>query len=188
MKHVMVVATVNAPSSSIFMESKMKIGRNDKCPCGSGKKYKRCCANKPQKAMKPMSSQEKGKITLKVAIEEVQALAVQKKETMRELGVFLFYADSDGDAWLLEITDSDCVQIASGGKILEVSLEENDETIIVDWSHNFIFENKQLQITAYSDKTKIILESAPAQQLFAAEKRILRKFSSEMLEQVHISK
>ncbi|MEK4221673.1 SEC-C metal-binding domain-containing protein [Bacillus sp. FSL W8-0116] len=20
-----------------------KVGRNDKCPCGSGKKYKRCC-------------------------------------------------------------------------------------------------------------------------------------------------
>ncbi len=24
----------------------MKIGRNDKCPCGSNKKYKHCCANK----------------------------------------------------------------------------------------------------------------------------------------------
>lgn len=23
------------------------IGRNDKCPCGSGKKYKKCCANTP---------------------------------------------------------------------------------------------------------------------------------------------
>lgn len=26
----------------------MKIGRNDPCPCGSGKKYKKCCMNKPQ--------------------------------------------------------------------------------------------------------------------------------------------
>lgn len=26
----------------------MKIGRNDKCPCGSGEKYKRCCINKPE--------------------------------------------------------------------------------------------------------------------------------------------
>ncbi len=24
----------------------MKIGRNDPCPCGSGKKYKKCCLNK----------------------------------------------------------------------------------------------------------------------------------------------
>lgn len=25
-----------------------KVGRNDPCPCGSGKKFKKCCANKPQ--------------------------------------------------------------------------------------------------------------------------------------------
>jgi uncharacterized protein len=24
-----------------------KVGRNDPCPCGSGKKYKKCCLNKP---------------------------------------------------------------------------------------------------------------------------------------------
>lgn len=24
-----------------------KVGRNDPCPCGSGKKYKNCCINKP---------------------------------------------------------------------------------------------------------------------------------------------
>lgn len=23
------------------------VGRNDACPCGSGKKYKKCCASKP---------------------------------------------------------------------------------------------------------------------------------------------
>jgi hypothetical protein len=27
-------------------EHKVKIGRNDPCPCGSGKKYKRCCISK----------------------------------------------------------------------------------------------------------------------------------------------
>jgi len=28
----------------------VKIGRNDPCPCGSGKKYKRCCLAKDQEA------------------------------------------------------------------------------------------------------------------------------------------
>ena len=23
-----------------------KVGRNEQCPCGSGKKYKKCCINK----------------------------------------------------------------------------------------------------------------------------------------------
>ena len=26
-------------------KSKTKIERNEKCPCGSGKKYKKCCIN-----------------------------------------------------------------------------------------------------------------------------------------------
>ncbi|WP_175463967.1 SEC-C metal-binding domain-containing protein, partial [Vibrio cholerae] len=29
--------------SDIQKKMKFKIGRNDKCPCGSGNKYKRCC-------------------------------------------------------------------------------------------------------------------------------------------------
>jgi uncharacterized protein len=29
-----------------------KVGRNDSCPCGSGKKYKQCCMNKTTKGKK----------------------------------------------------------------------------------------------------------------------------------------
>lgn len=34
------------------VEKKVKIGRNDPCPCGSGKKYKQCCLNKPVPELK----------------------------------------------------------------------------------------------------------------------------------------
>lgn len=37
---------------------KVKIGRNDPCPCGSGKKYKFCCLNKPADEMDLIESQE----------------------------------------------------------------------------------------------------------------------------------
>lgn len=33
-----------------------KINRNDPCPCGSGKKYKKCCGLKEQQARKPRLS------------------------------------------------------------------------------------------------------------------------------------
>lgn len=39
--------------SAVFIEYSLtmpKIGRNDTCPCGSGKKYKHCCLNKDQAA------------------------------------------------------------------------------------------------------------------------------------------
>ena len=32
--------------SRLWRESIKNIGRNDKCPCGSNKKYKKCCINK----------------------------------------------------------------------------------------------------------------------------------------------
>lgn len=33
-----------------------KIGRNDPCPCGSGKKYKNCCIGKPIKKPLPFKA------------------------------------------------------------------------------------------------------------------------------------
>ena len=35
----------NAPSAPVKRDS-AKVGRNDPCPCGSGKKYKDCCGKK----------------------------------------------------------------------------------------------------------------------------------------------
>lgn len=32
-----------APKVETFRHDKPKVGRNDPCPCGSGKKYKKCC-------------------------------------------------------------------------------------------------------------------------------------------------
>ncbi len=36
-----------------MIEYMKKIGRNDMCPCGSGKKYKKCCLDKDRKAGEP---------------------------------------------------------------------------------------------------------------------------------------
>lgn len=42
-----------------------KIGRNDPCPCGSGKKYKHCCLNKPKEGLDAIEGEENRKIRLK---------------------------------------------------------------------------------------------------------------------------
>lgn len=36
----------DAPRIETYRREKPKIGRNDPCPCGSGKKYKKCCGAK----------------------------------------------------------------------------------------------------------------------------------------------
>ena len=44
-------ATMNSASSSVRRaSSRQRVGRNEPCPCGSGKKFKRCCAKKLSRA------------------------------------------------------------------------------------------------------------------------------------------
>ena len=38
-----------AYKQSKIVRNENKIGRNDACPCGSGKKYKKCCGNNTQR-------------------------------------------------------------------------------------------------------------------------------------------
>lgn len=44
---------------------KIDIGRNDPCPCGSGKKYKHCCLNKPKSELDMIESELERKKWLK---------------------------------------------------------------------------------------------------------------------------
>ena len=37
------LARENAPAPAPYVREDSKVGRNDPCPCGSGKKYKKCC-------------------------------------------------------------------------------------------------------------------------------------------------
>ena len=37
------LARKNAPAPAPYLREDSKVGRNDPCPCGSGKKYKKCC-------------------------------------------------------------------------------------------------------------------------------------------------
>ncbi len=164
-----------------------KIGRNEPCPCSSGKKYKHCCAHKEQSVVAKSSPEQAMKVTLMGGVEAIQAEAKLKKETSRELGVFYFFSTKQGDAWLMEMTDCDCVQLASAGEPLKPPIDENSETIEINWSHIFELTNKKVQITAYSDKSVAILGDAPTKKLNAAMRRIHKKFSKDQLQQVHVT-
>ena len=39
------VPTASVKKPKTFIREEAKVGRNDPCPCGSGKKYKKCCAS-----------------------------------------------------------------------------------------------------------------------------------------------
>ncbi|MDD2463406.1 MAG: SEC-C metal-binding domain-containing protein [Desulfobulbus sp.] len=163
-----------------------KIGRNQPCPCGSGKKYKHCCLPAEQAGV-PANPTNQMKVSLMAAIEKVQGLAAAKKESFHELGVFLFFSDQEGDAWMLEVTESDTVQIAQGGQPLPAPIDENPETIEINFSHTFALNNRQLTLTAYADSGETLLEQAPARQISAAIRRLHKRYPKEMLAKMHVS-
>ena len=163
-----------------------KIGRNELCPCGSGLKYKRCCLQQ-KKTNETVSSMQQLKISLLADIEKIQRAAHKKEETVRELGVFVLWANKEGDAWLLEISESDAVQVASGGEPLEAPIDENPETIEINWSHTFAIRDRQFFVTTYAGKEESCLEAAPTKRINAAIRRIKKKYSEEVLSQVHIN-
>jgi hypothetical protein len=163
-----------------------KIGRNEKCPCRSGKKYKHCCALKPQAMMKPMAPENAARVTLKDAVDHIGAAAEAKKQVFRELGVFLLFSTPAGDAWLLEITESDCIQLARDGRLIDVPIDESPETIVVDWTHTFAVKDRRLEVVSYEEKTTTILPDAPTGAIHSAIRRIRKRHSPELLDQVHL--
>ena len=162
-----------------------KIGRNQPCPCGSGKKYKHCCLVQEQ-AGRTSSPVAQMKISLLGEIEKIQRLAADKKERLRELGVFIFFSMENGDAWVLEVSDGDAVQVAEGGQAMEPPVDENPETIEINYSHTFTLQDRKLFLTDYADKTETELAGAPTQQISAAFRRIMKRYSPELLSQVHV--
>jgi len=164
-----------------------KIGRNEQCPCGSGKKFKHCCLPKKQAGMVQKNPEAAFKISLLNEIEGIVQVAAEKRQKIKELGVFILLATVEGDAWLLEITDSDAVQLARAGEPLEIPIDENSDTIEINWSHIFDLSNKEFELTAYLDRTKSVMAGYPVKEIRASIKRIKKRFPSEVLEQVHVN-
>ncbi len=163
-----------------------KIGRNERCPCGSGKKYKHCCARKPQVEKRPATPEEQLKISLMKAVEKIVAAACQKEKQIQELGVFVLLSTSEGNCWLFEVTQSDCVQLARDAEQLPVPIDENPETIEIEWSHTYKVKDRQMALTAYSDKSETVMEDCPVKEVSASIKRIRKKIPPEMLSEIHI--
>ena len=61
----------------------VKIGRNDYCPCGSGKKYKKCCISLPDKQKEQLIS-EQSYATAYAEVEELCLLSNSVTKLIKE--------------------------------------------------------------------------------------------------------
>ena len=163
-----------------------KIGRNERCPCGSGKKYKHCCARNPQVEKRPSTAEEQLKISLMNAVEKSVAAATQKQLQIQELGVFVLLSTTQGNCWLFEVTQSDCVQLAKDTEPLPIPIDENPQTIEIEWSYTYKVKDRQMILTAYTDRNEMVMEDCPVKEVAASIKRIRKKIPQEMLSEIHI--
>jgi len=164
-----------------------KIGRNQPCPCGSGKKYKHCCLPLVQTGQ-PVAPEmvQPTSFSLRTEVEKLQAAAEKKQKLFFESGVFILFTDENGDGWLLEVVESDAVQVVRAGKPIDIDLVENTETIEVNWSHTYELRDRRFFLTAYSDGNQIELRDAPCQQIRAGIRRIQQRYTPEVLGMIHL--
>ena len=161
-----------------------KIGRNEPCPCGSGRKYKHCCLLTRPAA--PAAAPAGARASLMREIDKIRDAAVRRRESLLHLGVFILFSNRRGDAWLLEVTDSDAIQLVRDGEPLEVPINEDPEQIEIDWSHTFAIRNRRFFLTAYADKKETRLEQVPCKRIQAIIRQVYRQYSPELLNRVHI--
>jgi hypothetical protein len=164
-----------------------KIGRNQKCPCGSGKKFKQCCSSRWEGLLTGAPPlQGPRKMTLMSGVDAICEHAEAGRAYSMELGVFFFFSTGSGDAWLLEMTACDCVQLARGGEVLDVPVDENSDTIEINWSHSYKVADKQLELIAYGENISESIKNAPVAKIRAATRSIRKRFSKEQLDKVHL--
>ncbi len=119
-------------------------------------------------------------------IDKIRDAAVRRRESLLHLGVFILFSNRRGDAWLLEVTDSDAIQLVRDGEPLEVPINEDPEQIEIDWSHTFAIRNRRFFLTAYADKKETRLEQVPCKRIQAIIRQVYRQYSPELLNRVHI--
>jgi len=168
-----------------------KIGRNDPCPCGSGKKYKNCCLGKPVATDPPGPAPDgptldQGPPTLHGEVEKIQRNALDKQEVLWTMGVFVFFSTREGDGWVLDASAMDALQVAEGGRPIAVDITQTAESIEITWSHTFVIE-KNFTVTTYLDKRPTAYKSYPASRIRELISQVRNSLSPEMLASLNVS-
>ncbi len=88
--------------------NKRKVGRNDPCPCGSGKKYKECCLGKTLLASPNLPSTELANL-------KVEFANYDQLELIATLGGLQVYPENHSHAIRLEVASRVACSIKNGG-------------------------------------------------------------------------
>lgn len=161
------------------------IGRNEACPCGSGKKYKNCCARDPALIAAELAAVEAQTPTLSAEIAKLRDKVREKSAVMWTRGVFVFFSTEEGDAWVLEASGGDALQVAEAGQPIEVEVAQTEDAIEVTWSHQFTIR-KDFTVSAYADQRRSVYTSYPAARIRTLLSKARGSLPPEVLASIHL--
>jgi hypothetical protein len=130
-----------------------KIGRNDPCPCGSGRKYKKCCfetGRDPRERVPSAASSADAagddlrrdrlrsevipaaELSISGEIAYVVDRARAHSARFVRLGQLALFSTSTGDAWLLEPPEGLALPLARAGERLPAGVEETEQRFVIE--------------------------------------------------------
>ena len=101
-------------------------------------------------------------------------------------GVLVLFATVTGDAWVLEVTAGDALQLTDQGKELAILIEENPDTTLIEWSHKFAVKKGGFVVTSYKDKREFVYDGYPVAKILAAMKGISKRVPASMAGKINV--
>ena len=107
------------------------IGRNDSCPCGSGRKYKKCCLNRMDQQMRKKRKAKNNKINRNLCWSKEEIEKMNTEEIIDQLFYFGVYFNEE--VFLNDIKEQGSVDL-----VVEKWYQKFDIEIIDDFNYEFI--------------------------------------------------
>lgn len=129
-----------------------QIGRNDPCPCGSGKKYKKCCMAKDE-----WEIQTEDEINIQQEVEYIINRALNSDSCLVKLDSLLFFSTETGDAWLLDTDDNLALCLMKDFDVQQYIINETSKNYSIEWEASYQINGNAFIVCKKSGQIKTIV-------------------------------
>ncbi|NIR50551.1 hypothetical protein GWO43_13880 [candidate division KSB1 bacterium] len=129
-----------------------QIGRNDPCPCGSGKKYKKCCM---ATGVPEIRTQQE--INIQKEVKNITNCALHSEARLVRLDSLLFFSTETGDAWLLDTDDNLALCLMRDSEEQPYVINETATNYSIVWEASYQIKGNAFIVYKKSGQIKTIV-------------------------------
>ena len=129
-----------------------KIGRNDPCPCGSGKKYKKCCMAADVTEIRTLQP-----ANIPQEVRHIIDCAYYRDARLVRLGSLLLFSTETGDAWLLDVEDNHALCLLRDSEAQLYVIDETTDNYIIAWDASYQIRGDAFVVYKKSGEIRTII-------------------------------